>query len=236
MADKKSLRIHCFQHVDFEDLGCIRDWCTQNGHDINYTRFFLNEPTPTPEEYDWLIIMGGPMSIFDKKNYPWLKAEKAAIKEAIEQNKTVIGICLGSQLIADVLGARVYQNPDKEIGWFNISLTEEGKKEPVFSGIKDEMKVFHWHGDTFELPEGAKNLAFSEACKNQAFLYKKNVLGLQFHFEVTEKSLQEMLKNGKGELTNGKYIQSENEILSQKDRIESNNIRMFQILDSLLKN
>ncbi|MDT0690980.1 type 1 glutamine amidotransferase [Salegentibacter sp. F188] len=233
MTDKKFLKIHCFQHADFEDLGCIKDWCIQNGHRINYTRFFEDENLPAPEDYDWLIIMGGPMSIFDDENYSWLKAEKAAIKEAIRQNKTVLGICLGSQLIADVLGARVYKNPEKEIGWFNISLTEEGKKEPVFSGMNEKMKVFHWHGDTFELPEGAKNLAFSEACNNQAFLYNRNVLGLQFHFEVTEESLREMLRNGKEELTAGKFIQSESEILTQKESIKSNNTMMFHILNSL---
>lgn len=236
MTNKQILRIHCFQHVDFEDLGCIEDWCVLNGHQVTYTRFFADEDIPKSDSYDWLIIMGGPMSIFDEENHPWLKPEKAAIMEAIHQNKTILGICLGSQLIADVLGAKVYTNPDKEIGWFNINLTEEGQREALFSDIKKEMKVFHWHGDTFELPKGSKNLAFSEACRNQAFLYKENVLGLQFHFEVTEKSLRTMLEHGRGELTKGKYIQSENEILSQKDRIKSNNIRMFQILDRLASN
>ena len=99
-----TLKIHCFQHVPFEDLGCINQWIEQNGHQLTYTKFYTEYSIPEPEEYDWLIIMGGPMGIYDQEDYPWLMDEKRAIKKTIEQNKTVIGICLGSQLIADVLG------------------------------------------------------------------------------------------------------------------------------------
>src|SRR4030042_2732255 len=106
----KLLRIHCFQHVDYEDMGCIKEWCHTNGHQITCTKFYKGDSLPDTKDFDWLIIMGGPMGVYEDEKYSWLSGEKTAIKEAIEQNKTVIGICLGSQLIADVLGARVYKN------------------------------------------------------------------------------------------------------------------------------
>ena len=229
----KTLRIHCFQHVSFEDLGCIVKWCEEKKYPVTYTRFFKNEAIPEPDEYDWLIIMGGPMGIYDEKTYTWLSKEKAAIKAAIMQNKTVIGICLGSQLIADALGAKVWQNPEKEIGWYPISLTEQTESKHIFGDQETRFMVFHWHGDTFDIPDNAKHLAFSEICRNQAFLYKKNVLGLQFHLEVTEKSIETMVEKGSQELTGGTYIQNKEAILGQKNYIAQNNMKMFQILDYL---
>ena len=139
--NNKKLRIHCFQHVSFEDLGCIGKWCEEKKYPVTYTRFFKNEAIPEPEEYDWLIIMGGPMGIYDEKTFPWLSKEKAAIKAAIMQNKTVTGICLGSQLIANALGAKVWQNPEKEIGWYNISLTEQAESKHIFGDQETISKI-----------------------------------------------------------------------------------------------
>jgi len=229
----KLLRIHCFQHVDYEDLGCIYDWCKAKGYTISYTKFFESVRLPQPDDYDWLIVMGGPMGVYETEKYDWLTDEKKAIQAAILKNKTVIGICLGAQLIADALGAKVYKNPEKEIGWFDISFTGQALKYLSPETTDANLNVFHWHGDTFELPENAIPLAYSEACKNQAFIYKNKVIGLQFHFEVTEQSIRAMVENGKHELTGGNYIQTEKEILAQKATIESNNRKMFQILDHL---
>jgi GMP synthase-like glutamine amidotransferase len=229
----KLLRIHCFQHVEYEDLGCIEEWCTTNGHPITYTRFYKGESLPKPEDYDWLIVMGGPMGVYEEDKYNWLSQEKEAIRAAIEQHKTVLGICLGSQLIAEVLGSRVYGNPEKEIGWFDIKMTAQGEHEPLLKGMQTEFKVFHWHGDTFDLPQGARLLFNSEACKNQAFLYSNHVLGIQFHFEVTERSIQAMIQKGKQELIQAKYVQSDSTILSSLRHIEPNNKIMFQILNNL---
>src|SRR5690606_32591469 len=114
---------------------------------------------------------------------PWMKEEKKLIEKAILKGKRVIGICLGAQLIADVLGARVFPNKEKEIGWFPIELTEEGQKSPFFAGFNKTETVFHWHGDTFEIPKGAEHIASSKVCENQAFLFDHKVLGLQFHLE-----------------------------------------------------
>lgn len=234
--NKKSMRIHCFQHVEFEDLGCIKDWCANKGHPITYTRFYLNEDIPPFSEYDWLIILGGPMNIYAEEQFPWLRSEKVAIKEAINKNKIVLGICLGAQLIADVLGAKVSSNDTKEIGWFDISLTPQARNERLFRTFDDKpFKVFHWHGDSFEIPKTATHLATSKAYNNQAFLHKSNVLGLQFHLEVTDEGLREMVENGRSELAHQKqkYIQSEETIKSQQELVRLCNLRMFQILNTL---
>jgi GMP synthase-like glutamine amidotransferase len=232
----KKLRIHCFQHVPFEGLGCIHNWIENNGHSITYTKFFEPVSIPEPSDYDWLIVMGGPMGVYETAKYNWLADEISAIKQAIDSHKTVIGICLGSQLIAAALGAKVFKNPEKEIGWFDISLTEQGKKEALSSEIlKINSKVFHWHGDTFDLPVNAIHLAYSAGCRNQAFLYHQKVLGLQFHFEATEQGIDDMVNNGRNELIGGNYIQWECEINAQKEFVALNNKKMFHILDFLNK-
>src|SRR5271170_6697939 len=119
------MRIHYFQHVPFEGLGCIAQWAAEKEHTVTATRFYLDEPAPNPGEIDWLVVMGGPMNIYEEAEYPWLAREKRFIGEAIRGGKTVIGICLGAQLIADVMGGPVTRNLEKEIGWFPIELTPE---------------------------------------------------------------------------------------------------------------
>ncbi len=229
----KNLRIHTFMHVPFEGLGCIEPWTSANNHSVSYTRFYETHQLPGIDDIDWLIVMGGPMGVYDESVYPWLVEEKSFIKQAIERNKTVLGICLGSQLIAGVLGAKVHPNKQKEIGWFEITLSETAKRHPLFENFENHFPVFHWHGDTYELPTGSTRLISSEVCLNQAFLYKENVLGLQFHFEATEQTLKEMVENGKQELVQSATVQSAEQILSQTENIEANNKKMFQILDYL---
>lgn len=173
------------------------------------------------------------MGVYDEEKFDWLAAEKQFIKKAIQACKTVIGICLGAQLLAEVLGAKVYQNDYKEIGWFPVALTSEGQENPLFSNFENKATVFHWHSDTFSLPGNALHLAKSEACKNQAFLYNKKILGLQFHLEMNEQSLKEMLENGASELISAKYIQPQNEILKRQQLIATNKKMLFTILDNL---
>ena len=226
----KRLRIHYLQHVPNEGLGSIEDWALSSGHSLTSTLVFKNQSVPKLNEFDWLIIMGGPMGANDEDRFPWLAEEKDLIRQAIDSRKTVLGICLGSQLVSAALGARVYTNTEKEIGWFDIKLTAPAQSGKLFSGYSDTMKVFHWHGDTFDLPEGAVLLASSAATKNQAYVYKEKVLALQFHLETD--SLEEMIGSGVDEMP-GKYVQSENEILSNKHLIESNKKVLFDILNRL---
>ena len=229
----KKLHIHYFQHVPFEGLGCIEKWIEEKGHTVNHTKFYEAEVLPAMTDFDWLIIMGGPMGVYDDATFTWLQQEKEFIKQAITADKTVIGICLGSQLIAAALGADVYKNTQKEIGWFDVALTAIGKENKLLEGFDDQFKVFHWHGDTFDLPENAEHLLQTDVCKNQAFLYKEKILGLQFHFEVTSETLAEMVKHGRDELTAGNFIQSETEILSNEKYIKVNNEKIFTILNRL---
>ena len=230
----KPLNIHYFQHVSFEGLGCIEDWALNNNHQLTSTKFHESVDFPKLNNIDWLIIMGGPMGIYDHEKYPYLKKEKTYIKKAITAGKTVIGICLGAQLIADVLAATISPNIEKEIGWFDIQKSSPSYK--ILNSIEDNFPVFHWHGDTFKTPKNAEMLFKSEACKNQGYLFRDRVLGLQFHLEVTETSIRKMVENGKHDLHKGRYIQSAEGILANKQFIETNNQIMFNILDWLNNN
>jgi len=232
---KRAINIHTFMHVPFEGLGCIEQWIKNNNHFASYTRLYDSYKLPDMDSIDWLIVMGGPMGVYDESIYPWMAEEKSFIRQAIENGKTVIGICLGSQLIAEVLGAKVYPNRQKEIGWFPINLSEQAKENALFDGFENSFPVFHWHGDTFDLPADSTHLISSETTKNQAFLYNEKVLGLQFHFEVTEQTLKGMVDNGMNELVESATVQSADQILQETQNIASNNERMFQILDYLAK-
>jgi GMP synthase-like glutamine amidotransferase len=228
----QQLRIHYFKHVHFEGPGNIEEWCNAHRHSLSSTKFYEDFKLPELLDIDWLIIMGGPMSVNDEEKFTWLTAEKQFIQKAIQAGKTIIGVCLGAQLLADVIGAKVYQNTHKEIGWFPIEFTPGAIKSGLFPNAIERPTVFHWHGDTFDLPKNAIHLAQSEGCKNQAFLLNK-ILGLQFHLEMTQQSLKKMLENGRPELMNATYIQSENEILANRSLIENNKKLLFTILDKL---
>ncbi|MDV6170257.1 type 1 glutamine amidotransferase [Flavobacterium sp. DG1-102-2] len=225
----KPLRIHYLQHAAFEGPGCIAQWAETKNHVLTSTKLYCNESFPDLSQIDWLIILGGPMGVNDSEKYPWINTEKKIILNAINTGKTVIGICLGSQFIASVLGAGVYKNKEKEIGWFPINNTASADNF-LFHDEK-EYNVFHWHGETFDLPDNSILLASSEACINQAFLYGNTVLGLQFHFEVTDDSLAQMLTFGKEDIDGSPFTQQPDYIAAQKQLIVENNERMYSILD-----
>jgi GMP synthase-like glutamine amidotransferase len=229
----KKLRIHYFQHVVYEGLGSIEEWIKSSGHTLTSTRFFENGVLPELSAIDWLVIMGGGMSVNDEEEFPWLVSEKQFIRKAVEAGKTVLGICLGSQLLSSALGAKVFKNKEKEIGWFDIHLTNAALTGNLFNEAGNTVKVFHWHGDTFDLPENAVHLASSEACKNQAYLIGQKVLALQFHLEPTLKSLQQMIEHGRDDLTPGKYVQPEEELTADKQLFESNRKILFTLLNRL---
>jgi GMP synthase-like glutamine amidotransferase len=229
----EKLRIHYFLHVDFEGLGTIEEWAENYGHPLSSTKFYKKATLPDIADFDWLIIMGGPMSVNDEENYPWLNDELQFIKLAIQKGKTVLGICLGSQLISKALGAKVFSNHEKEIGWFEIEWTPFAKMGKLFSDFEKKTKVFHWHGDTFDLPSNAELLVWSEGCQNQAYSYNGNVLALQFHLETNEQSINKMIENGKKELITGKYIQTERETLINTHFMSSNKKILFNLLDRL---
>jgi GMP synthase-like glutamine amidotransferase len=227
-----AMNIHWLQHVPFEGLGAIEKWAGNKGHSLSCTRLFAGDLLPEQGEFGMLVVMGGPMGIYDEQEYPWLVAEKAFIRTTIEAGRPVLGICLGAQLLADVLGARVSANKEKEIGWFPVKRTDT---VPVgLQGVLPESQtVFHWHGDTFALPAEAVHLYASDGCRNQAFLYKNNVLALQFHLETTPESALPLLKNCRHELVRGPWIQSEQEIREGLEKFAGINLTMDRILEYL---
>ncbi len=229
------MQIHYLQHVNFEGPGIILNWVKQKKHNISSTKFYLNESLPDISSFDFLIIMGGPMNIYDERTFPYLSEEKLFIKEAIKKGIPVLGICLGAQLIADVLGAKIKKNKEKEIGWFPISTTKNSYDNELKKIITTNNPVFHWHGDTFEIPNGAIRLAENNVCENQAFLYNTNVFALQYHLEVTKNSLQQLIKNSSHELTDAPFIQTPEEMLKDQSRFDYINKKLFALLDYITK-
>jgi GMP synthase-like glutamine amidotransferase len=229
------MRAHCLQHVPFEDMAAITEWLSNKKFEITYTKFFNEIALPDPSDIDWLIIMGGPMSVNEEKNYPWLKIEKQFINDCIAQNKVIIGICLGSQLIANSLGYKVYPNKHKEIGWFPINKNKNINIE-IFDDLPEELPVFHWHGETFDLPEESVLIASSEACTNQIFCVYPNIIGFQCHLETNSESLAELSSESEPELKiPGKYLQTADEMVSgSKFYTQPMHSALFGILDKLL--
>jgi GMP synthase-like glutamine amidotransferase len=162
--------------------------------------------------------MGGPMSIYEHDKYPWLVKEKDAIRRAIEANKFVLGICLGGQLIADVLGGPVTRNAQKEIGWMPLTQTDEISTLKPFDIFPGQYLAFHWHGDTFAVPPGAVLQSSSEACKNQGFLYKQRVIGFQYHIEATGASVDALIDNCAGELVKATFVHEAQRLRSDTGR------------------
>jgi GMP synthase-like glutamine amidotransferase len=231
------MHIHCLQHVAFENPGTIVEWAKNHHHIISYTHFFEEHFTlPNVADIDALLIMGGYMNVDEETKYPWLEAEKNFIKQAIDANKKVMGICLGSQLIAAALGSKVYYATEKEIGFFPISFTEEALLHTLFNHFINPYNVFHWHGDTFDLPINAQLIASTNTCKHQAFLINNNVLALQFHFEMNETVIEDMLLHDGYELAEeGNFIQTKETIRQQFHHLQQNKKDMFLLLDKFFK-
>lgn len=229
------MNVHYLQHVPFEGLGSMEKWLQDRGHRITSTQLYNKERLPSLDNVDWLIVMGGPMGVEDQAIYPWISAEKAFIKQALDQNKIVLGICLGAQLIADALDAYIIKNTYREIGWFPVQLSEEAKATPLGAALPDRFDAFHWHSDTFAIPENAVPLAYSDACQNQGFVINNRVVGLQFHLETTMESALDLTIYCKNELNNSRYVQPAEKILDTPERFTQMNTLMNTVLSCLEK-
>ena len=225
------MRVHILQHVPFEGIGRMGSWLDSRDAELGYTRFYESAELPDVRGIDLVIIMGGPMNVPDETTHPWLVAEKKFVREAIDQGVAVLGVCLGAQLIADVMGARIFPNEFKEVGWLPIEAVDGGEDSFAFP---ERMMAFHWHGDTFDLPDGALRLARSEGCENQAFQLGKNVIGLQFHLETTMETTELMIENCPDDFANGRYVQSV-DAMRKATPVNANfaNRLVFAILDYL---
>ncbi len=226
------MHAHFLQHVPFEGLGSIEIWLRTAGYEITDTHFYESPELPDVDQFDLLVVMGGPMSVNDEDKYPWLALEKKFIREIIESGKPVLGICLGAQLIANAMGAKVYPNPMKEIGWFPVQAVSSNEGSAFC--FPPSAKVFHWHGETFALPPRATLIARSGGCENQAFQIGRSVIGLQFHLETTPESAREIVANCREELIPAQYVQTEEEILSvTPERHHAINKLMGEVLSFL---
>jgi GMP synthase (glutamine-hydrolysing) len=178
-------RVLVFKHVAHEPLGKLDRLLRDAGFRIRFVNFHRDpDAKPNVDRYDGLVVLGGPMGVGDADRHPHLKTEMAAIERAVADGKPVLGICLGAQLTAAALGARVRKNPSREIGWYSVRPTEQARQDPLFEHVGETETLFQWHADTFEVPRGGTHLASSESCEAQAYRYGDNVYGLQFHLEV----------------------------------------------------
>lgn len=207
------MRIHYLQHVAFEPPAAIEDWAQEAGHCMTGSHLYRGDALPQVAAFDLLIIMGGPMSVNDEQEHPWLAPEKELVRKAIEHRRSVLGICLGAQMIASALGASVYRAPQKEIGWFPVRrVTDQG----FGARLPERFTPLHWHGETFDLPTGAVQLVATDAVPNQAFQLGDNVLGLQFHLEATPRSVAQLVEHAAHEIQEGQpFQQAPLQILTQ---------------------
>ena len=240
------MRIHCLQHVAHEGPGTLREWAALHGYHINFTMLFEADPTwPDESEFDLLLVMGGFMNVDEEQKFPWLKKEKEFIKESLQNDKQVVGICLGAQLLASALGKPVYPGSEKEIGFFSLHFHEDALNHPLFKHFAAIYPAFHWHGDTFDLPEGAQLIASTEVCKNQAFVIEKEqgykgavaykALALQFHLEMDEQGIEAMMETDGEELKQGgALVQSADEIRKGYDWLSTNCSDLFILMDKFI--
>lgn len=223
-------RLHCFQHVPFESPGRIAGWAAEHHYPLAVTHLYEEQTPPSVDDYDWLVVMGGPMNANDEAGHPWLTTEMVAIETALGAGKTVVGICLGAQLIARVMGARVYEGPTREIGWFDVTLTSSALDHTMTADLPESFTALHWHDDTFDLPAGAVHLARSEACANQMYAVGGNVVGIQFHLELTEEIVTALADHTAERLVAAPSVQTRDEILAEITRLQGG----YDILDSIL--
>jgi len=221
------MRVHILQHEPREWIGCMESWFTDKGYDLKTTLLYEDHPLPVLDDFDWLIIMGGNMSVNDEADYSWLIPEKALIGEAITANKKVLGICLGGQLIANALGAKVIPNDQMEIGWHTVSKTNS-----IAKWMPDSFQPLSWHGDYFNLPADTISFASSEITQHQAFCLNDKVWALQFHLEANSKSIQDFYELSGYTLPEGHYIESYESMLETSQGEKTKPI-MHALLDHM---
>ena len=204
------------KHIDIEGPGLIEDCLKQERNPYQILNLNFGVHLPKLDDLTHIIILGGAMNVYEEDRYPFLRDEDLFIKEAIQRGKKILGICLGAQLMAKALGAKVFKAPMKEIGWYDVSLTRVGSHDPLFSNLPKTFHVFQWHEDSFEIPKFGKLIATSSSVPNQAFRYGENAYGLQFHLEVTEGMIREWMEVYEEECSNSEHPPfSKTETMSQ---------------------
>lgn len=205
------MQVLCLTHVPFEGPARIENWAEARGHRLETVRADLSHALPEPQSVDFLVVMGGPMSVND--SFAWLKEEAKYIERVLSLRRRVLGVCLGAQLLARIFGARVYPSGKKEIGWWPVRRVKiEGN---TALPLPEHFTPLHWHGETFDLPTGARRLAQSEAIPNQAFLIEDNIVGLQFHIEATPESVTALVNGARADIDEGQWQEPADSIIGQ---------------------
>lgn len=235
------MRIACLQHADFEPPGLFANWAGARTHDLVLTKTYRDELPASGA--DAMIILGGPMSVNDAPTLPWLQREIAAIHAHLAQDRPTFGVCLGAQLIAHCLGARVRKNATKEIGWFPVTRVPPApatkralsrSHQRWFDLVPPEFTPLHWHGETFDLPPGATHLARSAACENQMFVARDAIVGIQFHLEAAADWIAESLDAVDADRCGGPWEQPRETLMPPADRMTENAKLLYRWLDAWL--
>jgi GMP synthase (glutamine-hydrolysing) len=229
------MRLHLLEHdpIDLSRTN-ISIWAKNKGYPIARTHLCNDETLPAFEDFDWLIVMGGSPHAWEEDAYPWLHAEKKFIARALDDNKIILGICFGAQLLAEALGADIFPNPHKEIGWHEVTLTPEGQKSYLFENIAEQFTTFHWHTDHFSLPHGCTRLAYSKATVNQAYIGQEQpIAGIQFHPEYPLELVKYFAQEWGDEWQKGPYVAGKEEVLAQTDQIPETYGLMATILENM---
>lgn len=228
------MHIQVVQHVPFEGPGLIGEWAAECGHSLDISQA-ITEEYPPVEDIDLLVVMGGPMDADDETASPWLVPEKHFIAAAISSGRLVLGICLGAQIVAEVIGGRVVRADEREIGWYPVAPTAASLEAPLFSRWPDEIVVGHWHGDTFNLPLGLEPALSSEVTRNQAFVFDERVVGLQFHLEWDDETLRELFEAAAEDLADGgAHVMTADEFEAGIPRhVPECRELLFELLDSM---
>lgn len=221
----QDMEIKILKHIQFEEPGFFLNVFREYGFDIDFCNLYEGDD-PDKGKPDVILVMGGPMNIHDEESNPWLKIEKEYILSCINEKKVVIGVCLGAQLIASVLGAEVYKNKTSEIGWFPVKKEADGK----LAFLPDFATVLHWHGDTFQLPAGASRIYSSDATENQAFMYEKHVIGLQFHLEMTPEIVKSLAEESEDHPNGSEYVMTTEKMIELYPRYKYSNQKMLESL------
>jgi len=232
-----AMRIVVLQHVDYEGPDKIGDWARERGHTLA-TVVPLFESFPDPGDFDLLVVMGGPMGAYEDASYPWLTAEKRFISDSIAAGRSVFGVCLGCQLVAEAIGGRAHPAGVREVGWIEVRLTPTGQYARILGALPETFVAGQWHGDTFDLPEGVRSAAVSDTCANQAFeLAGGRVVGVQFHLEWTPETLVELAarhgdwlaRPGEGTAS----VQTAHELLEQLPALARGHELLYALLDRM---
>jgi len=228
------MRVLCLQHDPLDGPGALLDWAAERGHQVTSCLISAGEQLPALDSFDLLVSLGGPMGAYEEEKHPWLTVEKEYLRRAVAAGKRILGLCLGCQLLADALGGRAFRHTCKEFGWQPIEPLPDGRE---WFGTANVFQAFQWHGDTYSLPPGAKQLAGNTAAEQQAFLFLgpagNPVLGLQFHLEWTEDMAKEALAEPGVAPPASPFVQTPEEILSDPSLFETARERFYALMDRL---